>query len=52
LEKQCNKRLGSNAQDFNDVKKHPFFKTINWDDLLNKRVIPPFQPQLVNIDQL
>ncbi|VVC40619.1 Hypothetical protein CINCED_3A022383 [Cinara cedri] len=46
LEKQSNKRLGSNIQDFNEVKKHSFFKTINWDDLLNKRITPPFQPQL------
>ncbi|XP_050420315.1 serine/threonine-protein kinase Sgk2-like isoform X2 [Adelges cooleyi] len=46
LEKQSNKRLGSSVQDFSEVKKHPFFKTINWDDLLNKRITPPFQPQL------
>ncbi|XP_016661487.1 serine/threonine-protein kinase Sgk2 isoform X3 [Acyrthosiphon pisum] len=50
LEKESNKRIGSNVQDFNEVKKHPFFKTINWDDLLNKRITPPFQPQLVNLN--
>jgi len=49
LEKESNKRIGSNVQDFDEVKKHPFFKTINWDDLLNKRITPPFQPQLVNL---
>uniref|UniRef100_A0A672HKF0 Ribosomal protein S6 kinase n=1 Tax=Salarias fasciatus TaxID=181472 RepID=A0A672HKF0_SALFA len=26
--------------------KHPFFRHINWDDLLNRRVEPPYKPQL------
>jgi hypothetical protein len=36
------KRLGSNGG--HEVKAHPFFAAINWDDLFNRRVRPPFEP--------
>lgn len=36
------KRLGSNGG--NEVKSHPFFGSINWDDLYNRKVKPPFEP--------
>lgn len=29
------------------TQKHPFFRHVCWDDLLNKRVEPPYKPQLV-----
>lgn len=28
-------------------QKHPFFKHISWDDLLKKKVEPPYKPRLV-----
>uniref|UniRef100_A0A3Q3RP94 Ribosomal protein S6 kinase n=1 Tax=Mastacembelus armatus TaxID=205130 RepID=A0A3Q3RP94_9TELE len=46
LKKNPTQRLGSSKADCADVQKHPFFKHINWDDLLNKRVEPPYKPQL------
>lgn len=29
-------------------QRHPFFRHINWDDLLARRVDPPFRPYLVS----
>ena len=26
------------------MKRHPFFKNVNWDDFINKRVRPPIIP--------
>uniref|UniRef100_A0A3P9M8V2 Ribosomal protein S6 kinase beta-2 n=1 Tax=Oryzias latipes TaxID=8090 RepID=A0A3P9M8V2_ORYLA len=46
LKKNPAQRLGSGKADAADIQKHSFFKQINWDDLLNKRVEPPYKPQL------
>ena len=35
--------------DFRAVKAHPFFRSINWEDLVNKRITPPFKPQSVEL---
>ena len=39
------KRLGYNGSE--DIKKHPFFKKINWDKVLT--TTPPFQPKVNKI---
>uniref|UniRef100_A0AC34F6B6 Non-specific serine/threonine protein kinase n=1 Tax=Panagrolaimus sp. ES5 TaxID=591445 RepID=A0AC34F6B6_9BILA len=31
-----------------EVKEHGFFENLNWDDVFNKRLQPPFQPVKVN----
>lgn len=36
------KRLGSNGG--HEVKAHPFFASIDWDALYNRKVKPPFEP--------
>lgn len=41
------KRLGAGESDADDIKRHPFFKDMNWDDLFHKRIAPPFYPQVV-----
>ena len=40
------KRLGYGPNGANDIKKHEFFADINWEDLYNKKVKPPFVPEL------
>ena len=39
--------LPFSPRDAEDVKKHSFFKEINFDDLYHKRVSPPFVPCIV-----
>ena len=57
LQKNPKKRLGSGHRDFDEIKEHIFFDQIDWDDLLNKRIEPPFNPMvrdetdLTNIDK-
>lgn len=46
LTKQPSKRLG--AQGAQEVKAHPFFEQIKWDDLVKKKCTPPFKPQIRN----
>lgn len=33
----------------NEIKAHSFFSSINWDDLEQKKIPPPFTPNVVNI---
>lgn len=42
------RRLGSGPKDAEEIKAHPFFRDVNWDDMFNKRVPPPFCPTLKN----
>lgn len=42
LAKREEERLGKNGVD--EIKKHPWFININWEDLEAKRVSPPFVP--------
>ena len=41
-----------------DIKKHKWFRKINWNDLMAKRITPPFKPIVKsdddcrNIDQM
>eukprot|EP01016_Furgasonia_blochmanni_P043493 TRINITY_DN5922_c0_g1_i8.p2 TRINITY_DN5922_c0_g1~~TRINITY_DN5922_c0_g1_i8.p2 ORF type:complete len:169 (+),score=24.94 TRINITY_DN5922_c0_g1_i8:754-1260(+) len=44
--KNADKRLGGGAEDAAEIKRHPWFKTVNWDDFLAKRIRPPYVPKL------
>ena len=40
------KRIGAGPNGFENLKKHKYFEEINWDDLENKKIEPPFIPEL------
>uniref|UniRef100_A0A3Q3IEN0 Protein kinase domain-containing protein n=1 Tax=Monopterus albus TaxID=43700 RepID=A0A3Q3IEN0_MONAL len=46
LERDVSKRLGG-SHDLVELQEHPFFAFINWDDLLARKVTPPFIPKTV-----
>ena len=33
----------------NEIRAHSFFSSINWDDLVQKKIPPPFTPRVVSI---
>ena len=41
-------RLGSGPTDAQEIMSHAFFRTINWDDVREKKVPPPFIPTIKN----
>ncbi|XP_007442631.1 ribosomal protein S6 kinase alpha-5 [Python bivittatus] len=44
LIKDPKKRLGCGSGSADEIKQHPFFQKINWNDLAAKRVSAPFKP--------
>lgn len=42
LQRDPNKRY----QSVNEIKKHSWFKHVNWDDVYNKRLTPPIIPNI------
>ncbi|XP_067833801.1 ribosomal protein S6 kinase beta-2-like, partial [Heptranchias perlo] len=52
LKKSPSQRLGSGPGDASDVQNHPFFRQINWEDLLARKVDPPYQPRLQSDDDV
>uniref|UniRef100_A0A8C6MK23 protein kinase C n=1 Tax=Nothobranchius furzeri TaxID=105023 RepID=A0A8C6MK23_NOTFU len=46
LRRSPERRLGAGERDAEEVKKHLFFRNIDWDGLLAKKVKPPFVPTI------
>ncbi|KAF9964470.1 Serine/threonine kinase [Mortierella alpina] len=46
LTRDPEKRLGSGKTDAEEIKRHPFFKGVNWQDILDKKIPPPFFPKV------
>uniref|UniRef100_A0A8C5TVY8 protein kinase C n=1 Tax=Malurus cyaneus samueli TaxID=2593467 RepID=A0A8C5TVY8_9PASS len=46
LRRNPERRLGAGEKDAEDVKKHHFFRQIDWNALLAKKVKPPFVPTI------
>ncbi|XP_075975005.1 ribosomal protein S6 kinase II isoform X1 [Anticarsia gemmatalis] len=43
-------RLGAGPNGIEDIKKHEFFASIEWDALYRKEVVPPFRPAVSRAD--
>lgn len=48
MKRQVSQRLGSSPVDGVEVRAHPFFKNVSWDDVLARRLEPPIKPVLVS----
>lgn len=46
LRRNPERRLGASERDAEDVKKQTFFRAIDWNALLTRKVKPPFQPTI------
>uniref|UniRef100_A0A3B4EVZ4 protein kinase C n=1 Tax=Pundamilia nyererei TaxID=303518 RepID=A0A3B4EVZ4_9CICH len=47
LRRNPERRLGSGEKDAEEVKKQPFFRVMDWEALLQRKVPPPFVPNIV-----
>lgn len=50
LHKDPKKRLGGNNKNADEIKRHPFFNGINWQELKRKRRKAPFKPRITSED--
>jgi len=46
LIKDPKERLGSGKKDVEELKKHQWFKGLNWEDLFAKKIDPPYKPKV------
>ncbi|KAL0485158.1 glucocorticoid-regulated kinase [Acrasis kona] len=46
LERDPRKRLGSGPKGTSEIKNHPFFRGIDWQDVYDKKVVPSFRPKV------
>ncbi|CAM4954555.1 unnamed protein product [Rotaria socialis] len=52
LRRQVSHRLGSDPDDAESIKKHSFFRHLNWADVYAKRYEPPHKPILKSDDDV
>uniref|UniRef100_M4AH98 non-specific serine/threonine protein kinase n=1 Tax=Xiphophorus maculatus TaxID=8083 RepID=M4AH98_XIPMA len=48
LIKDPNKRLGGGPEDAKEIMRHSFFSGIDWQDVYDKKLVPPFKPQVTS----
>lgn len=45
MKREPTKRLGAGKTDSEEIKTHPWFKNINWDDVYNRKLVHPKPPK-------
>jgi len=45
LERDEGKRLGSGTSDYKEIQQHPFFSSMDWEKLYQRKIKPPFIPE-------
>ncbi|PSN39222.1 Ribosomal protein S6 kinase alpha-5 [Blattella germanica] len=48
LTKYPTERLGGGEEDAGEMKRHPFFRDLSWEDISMKKIPPPFTPKIQN----
>lgn len=48
LRRNAAQRLGSSAQDAEEIKRQPFFRKLDFQALLAQKIKPPFVPVVVS----
>uniref|UniRef100_A0A673ZBP0 Ribosomal protein S6 kinase n=1 Tax=Salmo trutta TaxID=8032 RepID=A0A673ZBP0_SALTR len=52
LKRNASLRLGAGPGDASEIQSHQFFRHIKWDELLARKVEPPFKPVLQSADDV
>ncbi|EDV22479.1 uncharacterized protein TRIADDRAFT_28822, partial [Trichoplax adhaerens] len=52
LRRHVASRLGSTVADSEAIKAHPFFRTVNWERMLNLDIDPPLKPAVFSDDDV
>ncbi|XP_014209613.1 ribosomal protein S6 kinase beta-1-like [Copidosoma floridanum] len=50
LKRQVPQRLGSGPEDAEQIMNHRFFNHLNWQDVILRKLVPPFKPALKSAD--
>ncbi|CAI4221244.1 unnamed protein product [Auanema sp. JU1783] len=46
LKRHVETRLGTGPEDAEEIKRHPFFRTLSWDQVYSRQTDPPFKPEI------
>jgi serine/threonine protein kinase len=52
LKVEPSERLGNGPDDADEIKGHPCFVKVKWDDILERKIAPAFKPELKGEDDL
>ena len=51
LQREAPKRLGYGPQGSDNVKAHPFFRSVSWSRLMARQMPSPFRPSVNHVDR-
>lgn len=48
LRRHVQSRLGAGPEDAAEIKAHPFFRLLSWDEVFSRKMEPPFKPNITS----